>query len=103
MLGIAAGTRNVNPDLALYEGIVVPAYERMEQLASLADAADGMPTKEQMREAMELLMLMLDTKHVPQDERDDHYRELLEMTGTSSLLQEVTDAEPELERTARTS
>jgi [acyl-carrier-protein] S-malonyltransferase len=102
-LGIAAGTRNANPDLALYERIVVPAYERMEQLASLADAADGMPTKEQMREAMELLMLMLDTKRVPQDERDDYYRELLEMTGTSSLLQEVTDAEPELERIARTS
>jgi [acyl-carrier-protein] S-malonyltransferase len=101
-LGIAAGTRNANPDTAQYEQIVVPAYERLQQIADLADTAGGTPTTEQMREAMEQLVLLLNTKCVPQDECNDYYTELFEMTRTSSLFKEVLDAEPEFERTART-
>ncbi|PWW04852.1 [acyl-carrier-protein] S-malonyltransferase [Paenibacillus cellulosilyticus] len=101
-LGIAVGTRNANPDLGQYEGIVVPAYERLEQLADLVDSEGGIPTGEQMSEAMELLMLLMNTKCVPQDECSDYYRELFDMTRTSSLFKEVLDAEPEFERTART-
>jgi hypothetical protein len=104
-LGIVVSTRNSNPDAEAYGRVVVPAYEQLERLAGEADEGGGLPNLPQIREALELLKVILAAKCVPKDEWDELVNELLVMTGTSSHLMEVANAEPELEleRTARTS
>ncbi len=102
-MGIAMSVKNENADLEAYEqGVIVP-YERLEQLCDEIDSSMQPPSDEQLRTAMELLAVILETKHVPLEDREHIYADLLEETGVRHIVGEGYDAQPELTRIARSS
>ncbi|NUT49951.1 MAG: ACP S-malonyltransferase [Saccharothrix sp.] len=81
-LGAAAATRNRNFDAAEYdEGVVLP-YRKLQELAKLDQRtlADG-----QKQAALDLLLTIMRTKRVPEDEQRDRVESILRRTGDVGL------------------
>jgi [acyl-carrier-protein] S-malonyltransferase len=71
-----ACTPNKNFDNDAYDkGVIEPARKIRRLQEQLGDAK---PTPEQMREVMELLLLIFETKFVDMDEREDRVKEILD-------------------------
>ncbi|MGC5775198.1 ACP S-malonyltransferase [Paenibacillus pabuli] len=85
-LGIAVATRNKNWDNEQYQqGVVIP-YRRIQGIQDELDKSGLKPTLEQMQAAILMLESVFRTKGVPQEIRDERYRQLLIETGTEYLL-----------------
>lgn len=80
----AVSTRNRNDSLSEYEQGFVEPYRRLQQLQEqLDEAGEGaMPSPQQSEEALTLLREMLETKKVPEAERRERFRSILEKSGT---------------------
>jgi [acyl-carrier-protein] S-malonyltransferase len=79
-----ACTPNKNFDNAAYErGVIEPARKIRRLQEQLADAK---PSAEQMREVMDLLLLIFETKMVDMDEREDRVKEILDRNNVHDLF-----------------
>ncbi|WP_068774890.1 ACP S-malonyltransferase [Paenibacillus sp. FJAT-26967] len=91
-LTTAVCTRNRNWDQTEYERGVLEPYRKIQLLQEKLDAPGetGSPTLSQMKEALDLLKLILDTKKVPATEQKERFQIILRDTHTVSLFPEFT-------------
>ncbi|PSL55788.1 [acyl-carrier-protein] S-malonyltransferase [Saccharothrix carnea] len=81
-LGAAAATRNRNFDAEEYDEGVVASYRKLQELAKLDPEA---LTDEQKQTALDLLLTIMRTKRVPEDEQLDRVESILRRTGDVGL------------------
>ncbi|REK77608.1 ACP S-malonyltransferase [Paenibacillus paeoniae] len=88
----AVCTRNRNTSLTEYQQGFIEPYRRLQQLQEqLDEAGEGvMPSPQQSEEALTLLKGMLETKRVPEAERRDRFRMILEKSATESQYSQYT-------------
>lgn len=81
-LGAAAATRNRNFDAAEYDQGVVQSYRKLQELAKVdqEDLSD-----ERKQAALDLLLTIMRTKRVPEDEQRDRVESILRRTGEVGL------------------
>jgi [acyl-carrier-protein] S-malonyltransferase len=85
-----ACTPNSNEDEQAYEqGVLVPARKIRKLWDELGDQR---PTDDQIRESIQGLQLVFETKRTDPDERNDRLREIIEMHGLETLFPELTKA-----------
>ncbi|HEX3045686.1 MAG TPA: [acyl-carrier-protein] S-malonyltransferase, partial [Bacillota bacterium] len=88
-LAIAVATPNNNFDNDQYQKGVVEPYRRLRAIQDEIESKGVTPTEEQMREALELLRGILNTKKVDAREQQEWYDEILEETGTRYLFPDI--------------
>ncbi|MGW4114209.1 ACP S-malonyltransferase [Actinosynnema sp. NPDC004786] len=81
-LGAAAATRNRNFDSDEYHNGVVVPYRKLQDLAKLDQ--DTL-SDEQKQTALDLLLTIMRTKQVPEDEQRDRVGSILRRTGETGL------------------
>ena len=81
-LGIAVATKNNNQDFAEYEAGVVQPYNHISALAETVENEGRKATRQEMDEAIQMLLSMFKTKHTPVDEQRRRFEELFIETGT---------------------
>jgi [acyl-carrier-protein] S-malonyltransferase len=81
-MGAAAATRNRNFDDDEYAAGVVQPYRRLQELSQLD--ADEL-TDDQARTALDLLLTIMRTKQVPDDEQHERVDSILQRTGHTDL------------------
>nr|WP_154958153.1 ACP S-malonyltransferase [Paenibacillus xylanexedens] len=87
-MAAAVSTRNRNWNNEEYEqGVIIP-YKKMQAMQEALEQAGALPSKEQMKESVEWLKCIMDTKGVPIKEQEQRFREIFEATGTRSLFPE---------------
>ncbi|PWW07322.1 [acyl-carrier-protein] S-malonyltransferase [Paenibacillus cellulosilyticus] len=90
-LAVAVSTPNVNWDSKQFEeGVEVP-YKRLQAMHQDLEDAQIQPTLEQMEQALTLLKQIMDTKHLPEQEKVDCFHHILEETGTQYLLKDTVN------------
>jgi [acyl-carrier-protein] S-malonyltransferase len=89
MQKIIASTPNANFDEEAYQqGVLEPA----RALRALAERlGEDRPNDHELREAMDGLLLVLATKQVDEEERDDNLRELLDLHDLHSIFPELSE------------
>ncbi|MCD1260590.1 ACP S-malonyltransferase [Paenibacillus athensensis] len=85
-LAAAVCTRNRNEDEAEYRAGVIEPYRRIQAIQEQLDESGHAPDEAQMREALELLKRIMDTKRVALKEQRERFKEILEKTGTYSMF-----------------
>ncbi|MDF2882507.1 MAG: malonyl CoA-acyl carrier protein transacylase [Clostridiaceae bacterium] len=85
-LGIAVCTQNYNWNDEEYKKGVVEPYKKIKLVQDTIESEGKEPTIEQMREALEMLKSVFETKKTPIDEQIYRYNELFEETDTSELF-----------------
>jgi [acyl-carrier-protein] S-malonyltransferase len=86
-LSAAVCTRNHNWDNDEYQKGVVAPYERIQEIQGQLDENGGLPSREQMLEALELLKKIFITKKVPAAEQVKRFKRIFAETGTEYLFQ----------------
>lgn len=82
-----ACTPNLNEDEQAYEqGVLVPSRKIRKLWEELGDQR---PTDEQIREAMQGLLSVFETKRVDPEERADRLRGIIEMHGLHHLFPDL--------------
>ena len=82
-----ACTPNKNFDEAAYDrGVIEPARKIRKLQEELGDAR---PSDEQIREVMDYLLTIFETKMVDWDEREDRLREILDRNGLHALFPDL--------------
>lgn len=82
-----ACTPNKNFDNDAYDkGVIEPA----QKIRNLWDELDDKrPTDEQMKEVMDLLLIIFETKMVDMDEREDRIKEILDRNQVHELFPDL--------------
>lgn len=81
-LGAAAATRNRNFDDDEYAAGVIQPYQRLQELRRVEE---DQLTAEQKRTAVDLLLTIMKTKQVPEEEQRDRVAAILRRTGNTDL------------------
>lgn len=82
-----ACTPNLNEDEQAYEqGVLVPARKIRKLWEEIGDQR---PTDEQIRESMQGLLSVFETKRVDPEERADRLRQIIEMHGLQYLFPDM--------------
>jgi [acyl-carrier-protein] S-malonyltransferase len=82
-----ACTPNKNFDNDAYDkGVIEPARKIRKLQEELGDQA---PSEEQMREVMDWLLLIFETKMVDWDEREDRVKEVMDRTSTHHVFPNI--------------
>lgn len=87
-LTAAVATRNRNWDEAAYRSGAIEPYRGIEAIQEKLDAEERGPDPGEMKEALGLLIRIMETKGVPESERSERLREIVERTGTAALFPE---------------
>ncbi|MFC3791595.1 ACP S-malonyltransferase [Paenibacillus sp. GCM10012307] len=87
-LAVAVATPNRNWDNEEYQEKVVKSYRKIQGIQDSLEESGAKPTLEQMREALDLLKIILDTKQVPEEEQTHWYNQIIDETGTYYELNE---------------
>ena len=82
-----ACTPNKNFDNAAYERGVIEPARRIRRLQE--ELGDARPSPEQMREVMDLLLLIFETKMVDMDEREDRVKEILDRNKVHDVFPDL--------------
>jgi len=84
-LAIIVCTPNNNWDETEYkEGVIIP-YKRIEQIIETLEKRKEEPSSEQIREGMNLLRLVFQTKGTPTEEQELRFKQLADKAGFSLL------------------
>lgn len=85
-LAISVCTRNSNWDNEEYSKGVIEPYRKINQMLLSLEEANKVPTLEQMKEALDMLNSVFETKRTPLEESRERFKQLLDETGTESLF-----------------
>lgn len=85
-LAIVVCTPNQNWNNDEYHKGVIEPYRKVQQMLEQLEKEDKEPTLEQMREALEMLRLVFQTKRTLPPEQAERFNQLFEETGTRSLF-----------------
>lgn len=88
-LAIAASTPNNNFNNDEYSRGVVEPFRKIRSIQDEIEKQGNKPSTEQMRMALELLHLILNTKKVSVTKQQEWYDEILEETGTCYLFHDL--------------
>lgn len=87
-MGICAATRNFNWDAEEYRKGVIEPYNQISELQQLIEAEGRDATREEMQQAIEMLLKMFRTKKIQRDEQIARFKELFRDTNTEALFQD---------------
>ncbi|WP_054739348.1 ACP S-malonyltransferase [Cellulosilyticum ruminicola] len=94
-LGAAVATRNTNWDEQAYtEGVVKP-YKSITSIFDQVAKEDRKPNEVEMRQALELLKLIFDTKGVSVEEQKQRFKSILEYSESEALFPEYESLKEE--------
>lgn len=82
-----ACTPNKNFDNDAYDKGVIEPAQKIRKLWDELD--DKRPTDEQMKEVMDLLLVIFETKMVDMDEREDRVKEILDRNQVHDLFPDL--------------
>ncbi len=82
-----ACTPNKNFDNDAYDKGVIEPAQKIRKLWDELD--DKRPTDEQMKEVMDLLLVIFETKMVDMDEREDRIKEILDRNQVHDLFPDL--------------
>lgn len=82
-----ACTPNKNFDNDAYDKGVIEPAQKIRKLWEELD--DKRPTDEQMKEVMDLLLVIFETKMVDMDEREDRVKEILDRNHVHELFPDL--------------
>jgi len=85
-LAIAVCTQNHNWNDDEYQKGVVQPYRKIQKLQEELDKTTRKPTVEEMREALEMLRSVFETKKTPIEEQVERYNQIFAETGTKELF-----------------
>ncbi len=85
-LAIAVCTKNKNWDNEEYQKGVIEPYRRIQRLQEELDKTGDKPSLEQMKEALEMLKSVFETKKTPVQEQIERYNQVFDETGTRHLF-----------------
>ncbi|MEK3875938.1 ACP S-malonyltransferase [Paenibacillus sp. FSL M7-0420] len=91
-LAAVAATPNKNWNVEEYNKGVVEPYRKLQFIQETLEKENAKPTVMQMREALNLLQLIFETKRVSEKERNDCIHHILDYTGNYYMLTEQKDA-----------
>lgn len=89
-LTAAVATPNQNWDDDEYKKGVVEPYKKIKGIQEDLDREKCHPSKEQMREALEMLQIIFKTKKIPHEEQKDWFNKILEETATCYLFEDIS-------------
>jgi len=87
-LAVAAATPNKNWDNEEYEAKVSSSYRRIQEIQDNLTERGEKPSLEQMKEALDLLKVIMATKKVPIDEQMRWIYQIIDETGMYYVLKE---------------
>lgn len=87
-MAVAVATPNNNWDNVAYENGVVKPYKEIEKIQDILDESGEYPSEEQMRQALDMLISVFETKQTPMSERNARIKQILNETGTRTLFYE---------------
>lgn len=87
-LAVAVATPNKNWDNEEYQDKVVKSYKRIQEIQDLLEETGEKPTLAQMRESLDLLKIILETKKVCMDEQTRWFHQIIDETGMYYELRE---------------
>ncbi len=85
-MAMAVGTRNSNWDDETYHKGVIKPYRKIKQLYEEIEKKEMFPDLIQMRESLEMLRLIFETKKISIDEQVEIFGEIFKETGTMDLF-----------------
>ncbi len=80
-LAVAVATPNQNWDNEEYQEKVSKSYKQIQSIQDRLDEAGAKPTLEEMKQALDLLKVILHTKKVPMDEQVRWFQQIIDETG----------------------
>ena len=86
-IAAAVCTKNHNWDNAEYQAGVVEPYQKIKSMKEDLEKENSLPALEQMREALELLKQIFNTKKVPVEEQAERFNDIFDATGTRLLFE----------------
>lgn len=87
-MGIAVATRNTNWDSDEYQKGVIEPYSKIESLNQKVEMENREPSKEEMDQAIDMLLSVFKTKHTSIEERKKRLQELFADTGTEEVYKD---------------
>ncbi|GKU80232.1 ACP S-malonyltransferase [Paenibacillus sp. L3-i20] len=87
-LAVAVATPNQNWDNEEYQSKVVKSYRRIQEIQDLIEEMGEKPTLAQMRESLDLLKIILETKKVSANEQALWFQQIIDETGMYYELKE---------------
>ncbi len=88
-MAVAVATRNQNWDNDEYQKGVVLPYKEIQELRNQLDEETREATDDEVRKTLELLKTIMTTKKVPIQEQLERLNEILDMTGTQKLFNDL--------------
>ncbi len=85
-LAVAVCTRNRNWDNDEYQKGVVEPYRKIQELQRKLEEEKKEPTADEMRQALDMLVTVFNTKKTPVNEQMERFNEIFEATGTGDLF-----------------
>ncbi|HDR7963616.1 ACP S-malonyltransferase [Bacillus wiedmannii] len=83
-------SKNLNWDLESYKTGVIEPYRNITNMYEALEMNKQMPSDEQIVSAFEMLNMVLTTKKVREDQKEQLFLELLEQTGAHLIIPELT-------------
>ena len=90
-LGIAVSTQNQNDNPEQYQSGVVDNYNHIKMLSNQVQANGCPAAADDMRQAIQCLIKIMQTKKVPEQEQQDWLKQLLDETSTYYNLKEFVN------------
>lgn len=87
-LAVGVATPNQNWNNEEYQNKVVVPYRKIQNIQDELEETGGKPTLAQMREALDLLKVILETKKVPLEEQERWFYQIIDETGMYYQLKE---------------
>lgn len=87
-LGIAVSTRNLNWNSEEYRSGVVEPYNKISALQEKVEQEDRRADFEEMKQAVDMLKTMFQTKKTSIEEQMERFKELFQDTGTEQLFKD---------------
>ncbi|MEK4444278.1 MULTISPECIES: ACP S-malonyltransferase [unclassified Niallia] len=88
-LATAVCIKNNNDDVEQYKLGVIEPYQRIKEMYLLLEKKQETPTMEQLKETIEMLLTVIQTKKADMQECNIRIKSLLYETGTKDLLKEI--------------
>ncbi|MGG4147682.1 hypothetical protein ABEW34_31705, partial [Paenibacillus algorifonticola] len=80
-LAVSVATLNQNWDNEEYQEKVVKSYRKIQEIQDRLEETGEKPSLEQMRTALDLLKIILDTKKVSVEEQTRWFHQIIDETG----------------------
>lgn len=85
-MAIAVCTRNHNDDNEDYQKGAVVNYKKIESIVEKLESKNDEPTVKQLKEALEMLRIIFNTKHTSLNEQKQRFEQIFNETSTRELF-----------------